>query len=71
MSQGSVQQKLLNATDDRIKKANEYALKRGSTTLLLIGADWGQYGSLKNQLQQNTSTDTNNYLKSVDETMNI
>ena len=27
------------ATEDEIKKANEYVLKRGSATLLLIGTD--------------------------------
>ena len=32
---------LVNATDDKVKKAREYVLKRGSATLLLIGADRG------------------------------
>ena len=62
---------LVNATDDEIKKAKEYVLKRGSVTMLLIGADRGRYGSLKNQLQLNISMGTDNYPKSVDETMNI
>ena len=61
----------MNATDEEIKKAKEYVLKRGSVTLLLIGADQGCYESLKNQLQQNMAMGTNNYHKSVDETMNI
>ena len=39
--------------------------------MLLIGADQGCYGSLKNQLQQNMAIGTNNYPKSVDETMNV
>ena len=46
-------------------------MKRGPATLLLIGADQGQNGSLKNQLQQNMSIGTNNYPKSVDIMMNI
>ena len=62
---------LVNAPDDEVKKAKEYMMKRGSATLLLIGEDQGRYGSLKNQLQQNMAMGTNNYLKSVDETMNI
>ena len=41
---------LVNATDDKIKKAKEYMMKRLSATLLLRGADRGWYGSLKNQL---------------------
>ena len=61
----------VDATDDEIKKAKEYVLKRDSTTLMLIGADQGWYGSLKNQLQQNMAMGTNNYTKSVDVTMNI
>ena len=61
----------MDATDTELKKAKEYVLKTGSATLLLIGADQGQYGSLKNQLQQNMSMGTNNYTKSVDEAMNI
>ena len=62
---------LADATEDKIKKAKEYMLKRGSATLLLIGSDQGWYGSLKNQLQQNMTMGTNNYPKSVDEIMNI
>ena len=61
----------IDATNDKIKKAKEYAMKRGSATLLLIGADRGWYGSLKNQLQQNMGMGTNNYPKSVDKSMNI
>ena len=62
---------LVNVTDEEIKEAKEYVLKRGSATLLLIGADLGWYGSLKNELQQNMSMGTNIYLKSVDKMMNI
>ena len=62
---------LVNATDDKIKKTKEYVMKRGSDTLLLIGADQRWYGSLKNQLQQNMSMGTNNYPKSVNKTTNI
>ena len=39
--------------------------------LLLIEADQGCYGDMKNQMQQNMAMGTNNYLKSVDQTMNI
>ena len=59
------------ATEEEVKKAKEYVLKRGSATLLLIGADRNRYGGIKNQMQQIMFMGTNNYLKSVDETMNI
>ena len=42
---------LANATDERNKNLKKYVLKRGSATLLLIGADQGCCASLKNQLQ--------------------
>ena len=38
---------LANATEDEVNKAKEHVLKRGSATLLFIGADRGCYGSLK------------------------
>ena len=59
------------ATEKEIKKDKEYVLKRGLATLLLIDADWAWYGAMKNQIQQNMAMGTNNYPKSVDETMNI
>ena len=43
---------LVDATDDKIKKAKEYLLKRNFAALLLIGTDQGWYGGLKNQFQQ-------------------
>ena len=59
------------ATEEVIKKAKEYVLKRGSATLLLIGTDHTRYGCMKNQMQQNMAMGTNNYPKLVDKTMNI
>ena len=53
------------ATEEELKK------KRGSATLLLIGTDRNRYAGMKNQMQQNMAMGTNNYPKSVDETMNI
>ena len=38
---------------------------------MLIGAVRCRYGEMKNQMQQNMAMGTNNYPKSVDETMNI
>ena len=58
-------------TPDELKKAKDYVFKRGSATLLLIGADQGHYGPMKTQMKQNMVMGTNNYPKSVDETMNI
>ena len=60
-----------DATYEELKRATEYVLKGGSATLLLIGADQGQYGSLKIQLQQDMAMGTNKYPKSVDKTVNI
>ena len=59
------------ATEEKIKKAKEYVLKRGLATLLLIEADHIRYGSMKKQMQQNMVMETNNYPKLVNETMNI
>ena len=59
------------ATEKKIIEAKENMLKRGSVTLLLIRADHARYGVMKNQMQQNMVMGTNNYLKSVYETMNI
>ena len=59
------------ATPEKIKKVKEDVFKRGSATLLLIGADHKCYGPMKNQMQQNMAMGTNNYTKLVDETMNI
>ena len=59
------------ATEKEIKEAKEYVMKRGSATLLLIGSDRNRYGAMKNQLQQNMAMGTNNYPKSVGQTMNI
>ena len=59
------------ATKRKIKEAREYKLKKGSVTLLLIRADHGRYGAMKNQMQQNITMETNNYPKSIDETMDI
>ena len=59
------------ATKREIKEAKEYVLKRGLATILFIGADHGRYGAMKNQMQQNMAMGTNNYPKSIDETMNI
>ena len=59
------------ATKKEIKEARDYVLKRGSATLLLTGAEHGRYGSMKDQMQQNMAMGTNNYPKSIDETVNI
>ena len=59
------------ATEKEIKKARDYVLKRGTATLLLIGADRRRYGAMKNVMQQNLPMGTNNYPKSIDETKNI
>ena len=59
------------ATEKEIEKAKEYVMKRGLAILLLIGADRNRYGAMKNKMQQNMAMGTNNYPKSVDETMNI
>ena len=40
------------ATEEEIKKAKEYVLKKGLATLLLVGADCTRYGNVKNQMQQ-------------------
>ena len=48
------------ATENEIKEAKEYMLKRGLATLLLIGADCATYGAMKNQMQQNMAIDENN-----------
>ena len=58
------------ATSKELKNAKDYDFKRGSATLLLIGADQGRYGTTKNQMQK-MAMGTNNYPKSVDETTNI
>ena len=50
--------------------AREQVFKRGLATLLLIRADYGHYGIMKNQVQQNMAMGTNNYPKSGDDTMN-
>ena len=39
--------------------------------MLLTVADQVHYGAMKNEMQQNMAMGTNNYPKSVDETMNI
>ena len=62
----------MNMTMEKeIEKAKEYVMKRGSAMSLLIGADRNRYGAMKNKMQQNMAMGTNNYPKSVDETMNI
>ena len=58
-------------TEKELKEAREYMLKRGLATVLMIGADHGRYGTMKNQMQQNMAMGTNNYPKSIDEIMNI
>ena len=58
-------------TEEEIKKAREYLFKTGLVTLLLIGADHGHYGAMKNLMQQNMAMGTNIYPKLVDETMNV
>ena len=58
------------ATEEELKKAKGYVLKRGSATFLLICTDRNRYRGMKNQMQQNMAMGTNNYTKSVDETMN-
>ena len=58
------------ATEEEIKKAKKYVFKKGSATLLSIGADHGCYEARKNQMQQNMAMGTNNYLKIVDKMMN-
>ena len=57
--------------EKEIKKAKDYVLKKGFATLLPIGADHTQYGTMKNQMQQNMAMGANNYPKSVDDTMKI
>ena len=47
------------ATEDEIKKAEEYVLKRGLSTLLLIGMDQGRYDGMKHQMQQNMALGMN------------
>ena len=54
-----------------IKEAREYALKRVSAILLLIGADCRRYVTMKNHMQQNMAMGANNYHKLVNKTMNI
>ena len=46
------------APEDEIKKVKDYILKKGSATLLLIGADCTWYGTIKNQMQQNMAMGT-------------
>ena len=58
------------ASEEKIKKAREYALKRGSATLLLTGANHTRYGSIKNQMQQNMAMGTNNLPVLIHKTMN-
>ena len=58
-------------TPEELKNAKDYIFKRGSATLLLIGADHGCYGPMKNQMQQNMAMGTNNYPKLVNKAMNI
>ena len=53
------------ATEEEIKKAKEYVMKRGLAVLLLIGADRNTYGGMKNQMQQNMAIGMNNHPKSV------
>ena len=48
------------ASDEEIKRAREYVLKKRSATLLLIGVDRTRYRSMKNQMQQNMAVVTNN-----------
>ena len=59
------------ATEDKLKRANNCVLRRGSATLLLIGAEWAHYGTMKNQMQQSMAMHMNNYATSMDETTNI
>ena len=59
------------ATPEELTNAKDYVFKRGSATLLLIGADYGHYGPMKSQMQQNMAMGNNNYPKLVDEVMNI
>ena len=40
------------ATPEELKNAKVYVFKRGSATLLLIGADCRHYGPMKSQMQQ-------------------
>ena len=54
-----------------VKEQYNKELENATDNELLIGADQGWYGSLKNQLQLNMAMGANNYPKSVDETMNI
>ena len=63
--------KMDQATEEEIRVSREYVFKRGLVTFLLIGADRGQYGIMKNQIQQIMAMGTNNYPKSVHETTNI
>ena len=37
-------------TPEELKNAKDYVFKRGSATLLLIGADCGFYGFMENQM---------------------
>ena len=58
-------------TKKEIKGARDNVLKRGSATLLLIGANHGRYGTMKNQIQQNFLMGINNYTILINETVNI
>ena len=59
------------AKEEEIRAARGFELKRGWATLLLIVVDHAWYGIMKYQMQQNMAVGTNNYPKSVNETMNI
>ena len=59
------------ATPEELNNAKDYVFKKGSAILLLIGADHGYYGPMKNQMQQNMAMVSNNHAKFVNETMNI
>ena len=59
------------ATEEEIGVEREYVLIRGSTILLLIRVDCGQYGIMKNQMKKNMAMGMNNLPQSVDKSMNI
>ena len=59
------------AIKEEMNVAREYVLKKGSSTLLLIGANHQRHRAMKNEMQKNMAMSTNNHLKSVVDTMNI
>ena len=54
-----------------LKAAKESVKKKTSAALLLIATDYGRYGEVRNHFHQSKAMGTNNYPRSINETMNV